>query len=237
MSDTRIMGCGRFLAPGSSGVGYVYAGRNGGAHETGLQRCHSVHACPVCSAAIAKRRGDEVAAGIKAFLAEDPANRSVVMLTMTIRHKSSDLLKDGMRGLSSTWSAMTSDKAYKGKDGIKARYKVAGVVWGQEVTHGSNGWHPHRHALMLLERPVLSEDEAGALKSELFEVWRRKALKNGLAAPSPKHGVDVQVADTPEQCAILARYALKGMFDGLGAEVSGGGFKLAAEGIAPRSRF
>lgn len=226
----RFIGCGRFREINSRGAGLVYRGENGGAYINGLQRCKSVHACPVCSAAITKKRADQVAAGISTFLNEDADNRCVVMLTMTIRHKFNDQLGYGMRGLSETWSAMTSDKAYKGKNGIKARYKVAGVIWGQEVTHGLNGWHPHRHALMLLERPALSEDEATALKAELFEVWKRKALKNGLAAPSPKHGVDVQVADTPEQAAILARYTVKGMFDGLGAEVSGGGFKVAAEG-------
>lgn len=57
--------------------------------------------------------------------------------------------------------------------GAVERYGILGFVRAVEVTNGENGWHPHIHALLVLEGKVPSEAVA-RLGDEMFTVWKRR---------------------------------------------------------------
>jgi hypothetical protein len=46
-----------------------------------------------------------------------------------------------------------------------------GKIQTKEVTHGSNGWDPHIHALLFLSQPI-SQDAARAFEAALAGLWR-----------------------------------------------------------------
>jgi hypothetical protein len=60
-----------------------------------------------------------------------------------------------------------------------------------EITHGANGWHPHSHSLMLLERPA-TEIERCDLGSWMFGRWSNVARRRGLGSVTRANGVDVR---------------------------------------------
>jgi hypothetical protein len=75
---------------------------------------------------------------------------------------------------------------------------AVGRIRSLEVTHGQNGWHPHTHELLFLNRGVCP----GWLRHRLAVLWFRACAKVGLFRHERddeiafmEHAVDVQVGD------------------------------------------
>lgn len=228
-AEKRFRDCHRVPIPAAADVTVTRRGMGGRGAFTGLQNSHSVWASPVAAVGIARGRQREVMDAARAWLAGGEG-RAVGMLTVTVRHRNGEGLADLLDGLSKAWAKVVSVRAYKGAGGIRERYGVAHNCWFLEITHGVNGWHPHRHMVLLLER-ALSPDELAALKAEVHGLWADKVAGVGLLAPNEAHGVDVQqVATDADGVAKVSTYAAKGMFAGLSAEVTGGAVKQARGG-------
>jgi hypothetical protein len=85
------------------------------------------------------------------------------------------------------WRSMGEGKRFKG---LKGTYGVVHSVRALEVTWGyGNGWHPHLHVLLFLDRN-LAPDQLG---SDLFAAWLPALERHGLSCDRV-HGVDVKVA-------------------------------------------
>lgn len=130
----------------------------GGAHFHGLVRCGSWSACPVCSAAIAARRGLEIEEAIRIHL---NTGGEVLLVTVTLPPHRGQSLQESAAVLADSWRYMKSGASWQGgkrrRDGTirvgwRERIGYIGAISGTEATYGDrHGWHPHKHVLLFLE--------------------------------------------------------------------------------------
>lgn len=207
-------------------VGVHHDGRsNDRAHFSGLMRCGSVWACPVCSSVIRGDRAEEIRETVRL---NQEADGGVVFVTATLRHKSQDSLERSLDAALKGWRALMQGKAWKS---FSARWDVRGVVRALEVTYGDNGWHPHVHAIFLTGGK-LPDEAAREWKKNLFPRWARAVERFGGRMPSKLRGLDVQIAN--EDGEVLATYMSKMQDEGkrsaavdLGLELARGDLKDA----------
>lgn len=137
----------------------------GGAKLVGVETCGSVWGCAICAPAIYTQRSSEVMHAVTEWRA---SGGYVYMMTNTIAHQQGDDLKRMRRGLSVAWS-----RYWQGKAGKERRQRLMKMhhIRAIEVTSGENGFHPHVHSLLFLDRELTSED-----KLELAEVWKKNVV-------------------------------------------------------------
>ena len=137
------------------------------------------------------------------------------MVTFTLRHSRIDSLSGLMRLLCDAYQDMSRSRAFRDWRADSGQH---GSIAATEITYGLNGWHPHRHVLMLFDRPVTREDEA-AIRDELFDMWSHAVDRCGGRTVS-RDAFDVRaVTRGEEQVAAYVTKTVKGV-DGIGAEVS-----------------
>jgi hypothetical protein len=110
----------------------------------------------------------------------------------------------------------------------RERLGYMGLVRVTEVTYREvNGWHPHAHALLFLDRPI-GEAQAGELQSWLLGRWGGVCERRGFGTLNAVHGVDVQVV---REAGVLGQYLTKveGGWDA-GHELARGDSKTGREG-------
>ena len=123
------------------------------------------------------------------------------------------------------------------RDGVelmKAMGRV-GHIRAWEVTHGrlrerSNGWHPHFHILLFLDRPLFDLSSA---EDRVFRVWHNACRLAGLPLPSRRYGVTLQ--DGSKAAEYVAKMGLedpRGVW-GLDAEMTKGHIKHSKDGETP----
>lgn len=174
---------------------------DGTAHWSGLERCASIWACPVCSAVVRAERAAEIQQAVERHQA---SGGSLVFVTLTMRHGLDDALAVTLNAAIKAWQNLLRNQAW---EKFKDRYGVDGYVRAVEVTHGhENGWHPHVHALFFVNRP-LTDDEAEQWRSSMFDRWSRYVVKYGGGMPTALRGVDVRPAD--KDGTVVAQYLSK----------------------------
>lgn len=172
-----------------------------GAHWSGIERCGSVWACPVCAAVIRSERSRETQQGVETW---QERGGSILFVTLTMRHTKSLSLFVSLNAALKAWQRLVQGKAW-GK--FKENYGVEGYVRAVEVTYGGqNGWHPHIHALLFLSRPLETE-EVRALTDTLFNRWKTYVVKFGGGMPTRLRGIDVRIADKDGR--VVAQYLNK----------------------------
>lgn len=116
------------------------------AKAVGLHACGSVWECPVCHGRIVSSRAVDVT-----DFAREARRRGFVlrMETLTIRHAWTDRLEDTAAAVADGWRAVLQSTAVRE---LRAR-EGWHFVRALEVKHGENGWHPHLHVLIAIERP------------------------------------------------------------------------------------
>lgn len=176
------------------------------AHFSGTERCSSIWACSVCSAVIRAERAHEISQAVDAH---QDAGGSILFVTLTIRHDRSDPLKQSLDAVLGSWSKLLQGSAWAGsktRSGMRDRYRVSGYIRSTEVTYGSNGWHPHIHALFFTD-DKLSDTEVAAFGGELHTRWARFVHRAIGKLPNREHGTDVQRVDEDGQ--VLGKYLAK----------------------------
>ena len=177
-SLSRVRKCGRTTL----GTGVQIRHRDGiGAGFSGLATCGSVWVCPCCSARILAHRQDEVRAAIAAYMTDAPGGRQLAMLTLTMRHRKGQPLRELWDSLGYAWASVTSGKGWQTS---KAKYGLEGWLRVVELTHGANGWHVHVHALLFVDggdRPALTAADTRSWRSELTGRWSRALERRGLS--------------------------------------------------------
>jgi hypothetical protein len=220
----RLVGCGAWRRPDAEAV-LVGLDEHGEAHLAGVQSCGSVWACPVCSASIRQGRSVQVQQAALAHLA---AGGGLAFVTLTVPHDRGDALAELLDGVIVGWNAIRKHR------GVKRASAAAGgwsdYIRAVEITDGVNGWHPHLHVLLFLERP----GEALALKaleSAMHAAWSAFAVSRGRRAPALGIGVRLQaVSNDSTGAATLASYLTKiqdedGVDRALGLEMARGDLK------------
>lgn len=163
----------------------IHRGTDGIAHASGIETCGSIWSCPVCAAKIRNFRSDEIGAALGRHIA---AGGGALFVTLTLPHDAGDALRRTVELVSDGFRAVNSGRAY-GDD--RAAFGILGHIRSFEITHGSNGWHPHLHVLVVTERPS-TRDAAAALQSRWQARWDRWLVGNGWRPSVDKIGVKVE---------------------------------------------
>ncbi|MBX3704576.1 MAG: protein rep [Steroidobacteraceae bacterium] len=193
ISAKRVAKCGR-CAIEDVGIGM----RGGRARFTGLMRCGSVWACPVCSAAIRAERAAEIG---QLYRWQLERGGEILMLTVTVAHGMGDDLRTVRQGVANAWRTVQQGRAWKE---LRSLYWLSGYVRALEVTHGRNGWHPHLHILLCLDKP-LSDRARELMRRSLSARWQL-AVSRVLGAqhrPNDGNGCNLRPAHEAEYIAKL----------------------------------
>lgn len=170
----------------NDGVGVTYNNLRKKANYTNIMRCANPWACPVCSTIISEHRKTEVKSAIDWW---EKQGGSVLLLTLTVPHYSHTDIKQLKTDLKKAYS-----KFFKGirasKDMFK-RWMIEHYISCFEITHGSNGFHPHYHILLFVPYGV-PQQTLLAMRHDMYSIWCDCCTKSGLDAPSYKHGLDLQ---------------------------------------------
>lgn len=160
-----------------------------GAHFSGTERCSSVWSCPVCSAVIRADRAEEIESGV---VRHRESGGGALFLTGTIRHHADDTLEVGLHAILEGWRRVIRGNPWKK---WADRIGLVGIIRTVEITRGwRNGWHPHLHAIALLEKPI-SDEMRRAFESWLLERWQKMVTKLGARMPSVERGFTVRNVD------------------------------------------
>jgi hypothetical protein len=183
----RIGYCHRHLGHDSVGA---HVRNVGGRHSLGgLAVCGGAWVCPVCATRIARRRAGEVR---ELILKAQSDGLVVEMVTLTVPHGLGDSAKFLSDSVAAAWRSITCNGAWKrpggprSLPGIKKRAGVHGYVRALEVTHGSNGWHPHLHIIFISDHGLMVH------RCRIWELWANACVSLGLGQPSLDRGIDIQ---------------------------------------------
>lgn len=188
--------------------------------------------CPFCAA---RRAAKTVKAYLErlAVVAAERPDLKPVHLVLTVKN-GPDLLERFLH-LQSSWKRLMSRRRdmKRAKRGCTQLAKAAGGFYSYEVTHSKAGWHPHLHAVLLLDdwidRTALV-DEWRAITGDSQVLWIERigkglgdlsiagklnaALGNAFAEVA-KYAIkfsDLSVADTFTAWCNLKRRRLQGSF-------------------------
>lgn len=194
MPKERVGICLKRPIPAIRAVKIMYSPEVEKAHYKNLQVCGSVWMCTVCATKITERRREELAAALAA------SDFQPYLITYTLRHHAGDRLKDLLSALMAAFDSFKSGVSWQR---ARRRYGWIGSIRSTEVTHGLNGWHPHLHDLVLLEKP-LEPAEFDEFEAFLKRRWIMVLQRHGRDAewyPS----VNVKTGDN-DVAAYLAKY-------------------------------
>lgn len=205
------------MLPGPGGVVRVSVGSLLVAHVSGVHRCGSPWACPMCSPVVAEARAADITEGVRLHL---EAGGGVEFVTLTGAHRQGDRLAPLFSLCCRALGRLLTGRPWERFAGSAGYVGSIRVV---EVTcRGPNGWHPHTHALLLFGAP-LSVAQRRSLRSHLFGRWQATLSKAGFGALHPVHGVDVEQVGSVED---LGNYLTKsGSFANIGHEMARGDLK------------
>lgn len=196
LPDSRTAKCMRWRVPAQD-VQIRKSHEHHKAFYTGLQVCARVWTCPVCAAKISERRRAEL---VLATTQAKALDLHVYLLTLTVPHGLGDDVSIMLDKMMKAWT-----KLNQGKSGetLKRLIGLKGVVRSLEVTHGSNGFHPHFHALLFLDTD-LNTKQVEAIFSPR---WQSCAERSGLPRPSDAHGC--RVDDGARAAAYASKWGLE----------------------------
>lgn len=187
-------------AIGNSRVGVVTHEDSNGAHFVGVESCANVWCCPVCAPKIRAGRTADV---VEAFERHQANGGGFAFLTQTLQHSHDDRLAPLLELLGKGWQYIANSRTYKA---WKKRVGLVGNITALEVMYGVGaGWHPHRHMLLLTERP-LSPDEVAALEAALHAVYVEWMAKRGRLA---KERVGLRIDPVTDAKTAVAKYITK----------------------------
>jgi len=147
--------------------------KDGVAHFAGIKVCGLVWTCPVCGPKIRQGRAVEIGAALGAALA---GGYGVEFLTLTGRHHQGQRLAWLYGGMERAWADVKRSQKYRA---MRDRLGLVGYVQVREITHGENGWHPHRHLGVVFRHP-LSDGERDEFEQVMWELWDVQLRKQGL---------------------------------------------------------
>jgi hypothetical protein len=215
----RVAHCMQWRAPGKVHILVMHSPEVGRAHFKNLMVCGSAWTCPVCAGKISERRRIELSEG----LAGHP-ELTAISVAVTLQHDRGDALAELIEVLNDALRRTRSGAPW-GR--IRDRFGLVGSVTALETTWGqANGWHPHKHLLLLSVLPP-GEIDAEDLRQRLTARFGAMLAARGRYL-SAIYGIDVRVGD-----AAAADYVSKGNGWGPAHEVAKANVKKAKAGLSP----
>jgi hypothetical protein len=194
------------------------------AHVSQINRCGSGWSCPVCAPVVRQRRAVDIDQALNAWL---EAGHGALFITLTCSHQSNDELEPRLRAMTEALRDLLQGSAwarYKKRLGYRGSIRAVEVTWGN-----ANGWHPHNHAVLVLDQPA-TEEQRQALWRWLHDRWSSILVGKGLGSITEAYGVDVRDVSP----GVLGEYLAKvegGWTAGL--ELARGDIKSSRQGLTP----
>lgn len=185
------------------------------AFYAGFEACGSLWGCPLCAPKISERRRVEYSGAIETAKA---LGFKVMLGTFTVPHGLGDDLLVIRKLLQKVWGDWGTSHS-KGKR-MRREIGLVGCFRAFEVTYGLNGWHPHFHALLILDTDLTPYE----IQKAWYPVWLHGCRKAGLGDPSEAHGVRV------DDGSRAARYVTKW---GMDSELTKGHLKKGKKSVNP----
>lgn len=145
------------------------------AHFAGLAVCGLIWVCPVCGPKIRQGRAEEIGAALRAAIDQ---GMGVEFLTLTFRHHRGQALAQLLDADRRAWDSLRKSRPLRE---LLDRLGFLGLVQAHEVTHGQNGWHPHRHISLVFARS-LTDNERVELEDLIWRVWDGRLRRQGLSS-------------------------------------------------------
>lgn len=194
LPDERIKVCWRYPLPERKAIEIIYSQERQCARANGTMKCGSGWVCPVCMRYIAERRRLE----LEKALANSKDRYFSVMVTYTARHTQADRLAPLLKRMISAYGHTFEGRWWTD---VKYEYMLKGAIRSTEITYGENGWHPHFHVIMMVDRAMLEESYAGSpveyaqsLQTQVGTRWLEMLDREGLTG-SNRRAIDVRTAD------------------------------------------
>ena len=198
----RVCACGKHKKDSEQSVSVSVNTSNGVASLNNVIHCGSVWVCPSCSFKISQERKKELAEGMKACRSK---GLHVAMLTLTVPHYMGDNLRELLKKMGKVKHALWTNR--NSRDYFKSQMPLVGHITATEVKYSDrNGFHPHYHILLILDKQYKAED-LEIIESDLYEFWAEKCVKQGLGKPNREHGIDLKMGSNSED--MLADYISK----------------------------
>lgn len=169
--NSRLIGCGRNLAPSASPVKIMQIDSSGPFYG-GLYRCGQVWLCPDCAERIMRVRSAEIAKAEDEWKAQ---GGKVWMLTLTVPHYAGESLSVVLGRLSKAKQKLGNLNSWK-----KLNREFVGSIRALEIDYGNNGWHPHFHILLFLKEGTVVEP------TEIESFWRVALNNTGIVGDLEK---------------------------------------------------
>lgn len=178
----------------------VMRGPDGTAHMSGLETCGSIWSCTTCAAKIRNHRSEEIARGLANHI---KAGGGAVMVTLTLPHDAGDALRKTVELVSDGFRAVNAGRAYA-ED--RTAFGILGHIRAFEVTHGVNGWHPHLHVIVCVDRPA-TRNFAESLQARWQARWDGWLRRMGWRASLD--GIGVRVDRVRRDADAVGHYVAK----------------------------
>lgn len=195
----RKKACGQLPVDAITGQVGIQIRRETQAGFGGVTNCGSP-SCPICRSRKAAEKAEE-----EQLLLEDTLARggSVLFMTLTFPHDWGMDYKPMRDAVDKAWRAMTSYRAWKQ---LRESY---GLEWTKccDDTHGGNGWHPHFHALLRLNRD-LTDDELEQLRGTIFGMWAKRMKRSGYREPAPECCPVERMKDPAKAAAYISKVGI-----------------------------
>lgn len=186
--NERVNWCLRRVRPDKDLVNILYSTERKKAHYGNLMVCGSAWLCPICSAKIAEVRKSEIDRGLSSWTGGS------LMVAYTLQHGKNNRLVDTRALMTTSYRNMQQERAWRD---LKARFRVVGQITSQEVTWGAeNGWHPHKHALLLTENEFKAGDLPD-LEERISRIFRKQVEQLGGYA-HPDYSVKLSMGDAQQ---------------------------------------
>ena len=205
------------VAPVSGDRVRVRVDGDGRSHVSGLKRCASPWGCPTCAPNVRRRRAEELARLVEAAQA---AGGTALLVTATMAHGRHDPLDTLLDGLGAAWRTMW---AGRWANQYREQWQIVGTVRAVEVTWGARtGWHPHLHAIVILDR-TLDDGELVDLWAPLIGRWQARVEQATGRRPDSLACLDVRRVDDARN---ISEYVTDGAGWSIGAELAAGPVKI-----------
>jgi hypothetical protein len=215
----RVRSCSFARIDATKGVGVWLF--DGVAHLDNLQRCGSVHSCPVCAPKIRQRRAVEIQTGMAVHRA---MGGGVEFVTLTLQHHKAERLKPLLELVANGFRAVIGSGRFVRQWYLdREALGIVGTIRTLEINYGANGWHPHLHVLVLTDH-VLNDTERAYLADGFWERWSSHLSDRGHHGTQREHGIVAVPVASPDD---VARYMSK-VYDTLHHEMTRGDLKLGA---------
>ena len=197
----RLAGCGRRAVAATV---TTTVGSNGNTGTRGVMSCDLRHLCAYCGTKEMEDQAVLLEASISAWQA---LGLTVLLVTFTVPHSLRDRLASTVQWLAAGEKAVLQGSA---RARIERLYGVGPYFRRREFDRlPENGWHPHSHVLLFVER-TLTDAEVAALREDMSARFLRAVRRAGApeSLGDQVHAVDARAVDAGD-AHVVARYITK----------------------------